>query len=91
MKTKVKHNLVIFEHDSDWEIIKEKIKQDFGVATVAISWRLKRELGFTVRYHQTKIPEDTTDTYFYPHQEVHLDFFNESAHSWFVLKYLNLD
>jgi hypothetical protein len=91
MKTKIKHNLVIFEHESEWEIIREKIKQDFGVATAVISWRLKRELGFTVRYHQAKMPGDTTNTYFYTHQEVHLDFFNESAHSWFVLKYLNLD
>lgn len=91
MKAKVKHNLIIFEQELYWEIIREKIKQDFGVATVAISWRLKRELEFTVRYHQAKIPGDTTNTYFYTHQEVHLDFFNEAAHSWFVLKYLNLD
>ena len=91
MKTKIKHNLVIFENEQDWKIIREKIKQDFGVATVAISWRLKRELGFTARYHQAKMPWDTSNTYFYSHQEVHLDFFNEAAHSWFVLKYLNLD
>ncbi len=90
MKTKIKHNLVIFENEHDWDRIKEKIKQDFGVATVAISWRLKRELGFTIRYNQAKIPGDTTNMFFYSHQEVHLDFFNESSHSWFVLKYLNL-
>lgn len=86
MKTKLKHNLVIFERESDWNIIREKIKQDFGVATIAISWRLKRELGFTIRYHRAKIQGAD-----YSHQEVHLDFFNESAHSWFVLKYLNID
>jgi hypothetical protein len=90
MKTKIKHNLVVFEHEEDWEIIREKIKQDFGVATISISWRLKRELGFTVRHHYTPISFDTTDSYFSSGREVHLDFFNESAHSWFVLKYLNL-
>jgi hypothetical protein len=91
MKTKVKHNLIIFQQKSDWEIIKEKIKQDFGVATVAIAWRLKRELGFTVREHQARDSWDTTNSFFSSGREVHLDFFNEAAHSWFVLKYLNLD
>lgn len=91
MKIKVKHNLVIFHNTDDWDRIKEKIKQDFGVATVAISWRLKRELGFTVRDHQVPMSFDTDDSFFSSGREVHLDFFNESAHSWFVLKYLNLD
>lgn len=90
MKTKVKHNLVIFENIEDWYRIKEKIKQDFGVATAVISWRLKRELGFTVREHQVPVSFDTVDSFFSSGREVHLDFFNESAHSWFVLKYLNL-
>jgi len=90
MKIKVKHNLVIFKYEEDWNRIKEKIKQDFGVATVAISWRLKRELGFTVRYHQAPMSFDTTNSFFSSGQAVHLDFFNEAAHSWFVLKYLNL-
>jgi hypothetical protein len=90
MKTKIKHNLVVFEHEEDWEIIQEKIKQDFGVATAIISWRLKRELGFTVRNHRMPISFDTTNSFFSSGREVHLDFFNESAHSWFVLKYLNL-
>ena len=90
MKIKIKHNLVIFHNTDDWDRIKEKIKQDFGVATVAISWRLKRELGFTVRYHQVPVSFDTVDSFFSSGREVHLDFFNESAHSWFVLKYLNL-
>jgi hypothetical protein len=91
MKTKIKHNLVVFEHEEDWEIIREKIKQDFGVATAIISWRLKRELGFTVRNHRVPISFDTTNSYFSSGRKVHLDFFNEAAHSWFVLKYLNLD
>jgi hypothetical protein len=90
MKIKIKHNLVIFENTEDWYRIKEKIKQDFGVATAVISWRLKRELGFTVREHQAPDSWDTTNSFFSSGREVHLDFFNESAHSWFVLKYLNL-
>jgi hypothetical protein len=91
MKTKIKHNLVIFENAHDWDRIKEKIKQDFGVATAMISWRLKRELGFTVRDHRVPMSWDTTDSFFSSGREVHLDFFNEAAHSWFVLKYLNLE
>jgi hypothetical protein len=91
MKTKVKHNLVIFEKESDWEYIREKIKQDFGEKIFAISWRLKRELGFTVRYHRDLVPWGDDKTQYYYQNQVHLDFFNESAHSWFVLKYLHLN
>jgi len=91
MKTKVKHNLVIFEKESDWEYIREKIKQDFGEKIFVISWRLKKELGFTVRYHRGLMPWDDDKTQYYYQNQVHLDFFNESAHSWFVLKYINVD
>jgi transcription initiation factor IIE alpha subunit len=91
MKIKVKHNLIIFENEDDWEVMREKIKQDFGETIFTISWRLKRELGFTVRYHRGLVSQSNDKTKFYYQDQVHLDFFAESSHSWFVLKYVNID
>jgi hypothetical protein len=90
MKIKIKHNLIIFKKENEWNYIREKIKQDFGANIFMISWRLKRELGFTVRYHQELNPLDD-DSRFYYANEIHLDFYNESALSYFMLKYINID
>ena len=91
MEAKVKENLIIFENTDVWELVQEKIKQDFGDKILAISWRLKKELGFTVRYHRGLMPWDDDNTKFYYQNQVHLDFFNEAAHTWFVLKYINVN
>jgi hypothetical protein len=90
MRIKIKPNTIVFERVAEWELVREKIKQDFGSTIFAISWKLKRELGFTVRYHEGLLP-NIDKTQFYMQHQVHLDFFNESSHSWFVLKYINFD
>jgi len=90
MKIKVKPNLIIFESVGDWACVREKIKQEHGVGIFAISWRLKRELGFTVRYHKEFKPYQNSDIFHY-HTQVHLDFFNEASQSWFMLKYINIE
>jgi len=89
----IKRNLIIFDKEDLWEPIKQKILAEYG-PTHVISWVMKRELGFTVRYHQTWITidtnylgEDIVPRRHYQNQ-VHLDFFNESTQSWFQLKYL---
>jgi hypothetical protein len=76
---------------------------DYGTTIFTISWRLKRELGFTVRNHKGLVKwEDDgqgwlnkefveaefKNRYHYEDQ-IHLDFYNEAQMSWFVLKYLN--
>lgn len=70
--------------------------QDFGKG-MAVQSRLKKELGFTYRYHRGLVPNDFhspgrplgVSTYHYEDQ-VHLDFFNEQAQTWFQLRYLNI-
>jgi hypothetical protein len=89
----IKRNLIIFNKEDLWEPIKQKILAEYG-PTHVISWVIKRELGFTVRRHQVWITidknylgEDIVPRRHYQNQ-VHLDFFNDAAQSWFQLKYL---
>jgi len=91
MKIKIKPNLIIFEKESDWNFIQDRIKKDFGNGIFMISWRLKRELGFTVRYHRELTPYANNPTLFYSQSQIHLDFFNEANQSWFMLKYINIE
>lgn len=96
MKVKIKHNLIIFEKPTEWQTISAELVKQYGVS-ILISWKCKRELGFTIRHHRGLCPYDDDGEYgslngrFYYTDQVHLDFFSESAQSFFVLKYLNLD
>ena len=93
----VKRNLIIFHKPHEWDEIYQMILRDFG-SKMAISFVLKRELGFTIRHHKGLAPHDPATrelmgpdwphTYYYE-QQVHLDFYSEAAQSWFQLKYMN--
>jgi len=97
----IKKNLIIFHKPSEWDDLYQLILRDFG-AKMAISFVLRRELGFTIRHHKGLVPIDPPGpndlistnrfserpTHYYEDQ-VHLDFYSEAAQSWFQLKYLN--
>lgn len=98
----IKKNLIIFRDPEDWTEISAKIVAEYG-AGIMISWRCRRELGFTVRYHKGLVrwaddekyrdQEDWLDPglknrYHYEDQ-VHLDWYSESLMSFFILKYLS--
>lgn len=89
-KVIVKKNLVIFKKPSDWEAIWKRIRAEHG-PSIALSFVLKRELGFTIRKHTEWIPFDKSGgrVRHYAEEQVHLDFYNESTQSWFLLRYLN--
>lgn len=95
MRVEIKKNLIIFYDPYDWEDISAKIVRDHG-PSMMISWKLKRELGFTVRRHKGLVPyaegelvnEYTKGRYYY-NDQIHLDFYNETSMSFFMLKYLN--
>jgi hypothetical protein len=83
----------------EWYNLAEYLRKEYGQSIMLISSRCKRELGFTVRHHKGLEPHDAVEweqmkeegwrhRYHYEEQ-VHLDFYNESAMSWFILKYLN--
>jgi len=92
MKILLKKNLIIFKKPYEWADVKTRIEEDYGKGIFLISWRTRRELGFSVRTHTGLSPiqndSDLVGRYYYQ-EEIHLDFFDESALSWFCLKYLN--
>jgi hypothetical protein len=92
MKVTVKKNLIIFHNPGEWSDVYALILQQYGMG-MAVRPRLRRELGFVYRYHQGLVPNPTPrkdgPTMYYEDQ-VHLDFYSDSAQSWFMLKYLNL-
>jgi len=81
-KVIVKKNLIIFCSTADWDEVWNKIIAH-NSPSIALSWVLKRELGFTVRHH-----EEWSQARRRYIKKVHLDFFNEAALTWFQLKYL---
>ena len=89
-KVIVKKNLIIFCSLAHWDLVWEKILAN-NCASIVVSWVLKRELGFTVRQHEVWI-SFTPPGSIVPRnrciKQVHLDFFNEAALTWFQLKYL---
>jgi len=100
MKITAKKNLIIFHKPHEWYELAQQLRVEYGISIMLISARCKRELGFTVRHHKGLIPhnliewesmkeEGWTHRYHYEEQ-VHLDFYNDSQQTWFLLKYLNL-
>jgi hypothetical protein len=98
MKVTIKQNLIIFHWPGEWETVQAQLRQDYG-SKIMLSWVCKRELGFTVRRHKglEEHPKEIWEimkgegwNHRYHYQEqIHLDFYNASAQTWFVLKYLN--
>ena len=88
----VKKNLVIFRNPEEWQNILDQLYLEYGLK-IGISWVMRRELGFTVRNHRGLVPNEHVKKHgptMHYEQQVHLDFFNESTQTWFVLRYLNL-
>jgi hypothetical protein len=91
-KVTIKKNLIIFHRPGEWVDIYAKILEQYGMG-FAVRTRMRRELGFVYRYHTGLVPnEHKTKNGASMHYEdqVHLDFYSETAQSWFQLKYLNL-
>lgn len=77
----------------DWRVIKEKIKERHGENIFLVSWRLKRELGFTVRTHSEWVacgPSLRTgnEHLFEKKETIRLDFYDGAAETLFRLTYL---
>lgn len=89
-KVIIKKNLIIFRNAGTWADIYAKILREFGMG-MAVRTRLRRELGFTYRNHQEWIEFDRSGGRVrkYCEEQVHVDFYNESTQSWFILRYLN--
>jgi hypothetical protein len=89
-KVTIKSKLIVFHKPGDWSDIYARILEEFGMG-MAIRPRMQRELGFVYRRHRGLVrnpaPRKNGPTMHYEDQ-IHLDFFTESAQSWFQLRYL---
>lgn len=77
----------------EWKPILSAIKLEYQTqpAVWMIRTAMRRELGFTTRYHRYWKPTEGTaiyDGYGDYIEEIHLDFYDESAETMFRLKYL---
>jgi len=99
MKVTVKKNLIIFHSVREFEELHHRLFKEHSASTMMISWKMKHELGFTIRHHKGLVEHDK-DTWevmksegyhnrYHYEDQVHLDFYNEAQMSFFVLKYLN--
>ena len=65
-----------------WDKLKSQIIEDYGRTTVMISWRLREQLGFTLRQHKDEKETEWTKQY-----TMRLDFWDDILHTMFLLKY----
>jgi hypothetical protein len=65
-------------YGSEWNQIKDQLVKDHGMR-ILLSWVCKEVLGFTVREHRDRRYE----------KSIHLDFYDESCKTFFLLKYYN--
>lgn len=65
----------------EWKNLKRRIIDEYGAGIFFISWRLKRELGFSVRTHTFY------DKYAQRISDIRLDFDDPASATFFQLKY----
>lgn len=72
--------IVLTKHE--WRNLSSRIKDEYGASIMLISWRLKRELGFTVRSHMyyNEFNERVND--------IRLDFEDPAQATFLRIKYL---
>jgi hypothetical protein len=94
LKVTIKRRLIIFHKPQQWEEIQARLVADYG-EKIAISFVVRRELGFSVRRHQGLVPNDPTvepklewGSSMHYEDQIHLDFYSDAAQSWFQLRYL---
>ena len=75
----MKHTLTLSVRS--WQLLQERIIEDYGRATMLISWKLKSTLGFTVRNHTEYDVDD------WAIKTIRLDFYNEQLQTLFLLRY----
>jgi hypothetical protein len=69
--------------EKKWNEIYNLIREEHGDSVILISWKLKETLGFTVRRHRDYNPINGHMV-----DDIRLDFYDESAMTFFQLKYL---
>jgi hypothetical protein len=92
-KVTIKSKLIVFHKPGEWSDIYARILEEFGMG-MAIRPRMQLELGFVYRRHRGLVPNlpalrhHAGGSNMHYEDQIHLDFFTESAQSWFQLRYL---
>jgi hypothetical protein len=94
LKVTIKRRLIIFHKPRQWEEIWTRLVAEHG-EKIAISFVVRRELGFSVRRHRGLVPNDPNvepklewGSSMHYEDQIHIDFFSDAAQSWFQLRYL---
>ena len=92
LKVTIKSKLIVFHKPGEWSDIYARILEEHG-ARMAIRPRMQCELGFVYRRHRGLVPNLPGQSWrggsnMHYEDQIHLDFFTESAQSWFQLRYL---
>lgn len=76
--------------DKKWIQIRKQLKEEYEWKPSVLIVRevMRRELGFTTRYHTEWVPDPGYDGYGRYVEFVYLDFFNDEQETFFRLKYL---
>ncbi len=69
--------------EKKWNTIYNQIRAEYGDSVILISWKLKDTLGFTVRRYRDYDPING-----HMKDDIRLDFYDESAMTFFQLKYI---
>lgn len=70
--------------DNKWDMLLEKLLDDYPTSSIVIREKMKQKLGFTRRYHLVIIKDEYGTQY---KREVHLDFYDDKKRTMFELKY----
>ena len=79
--------------EKEWKLIRRRLAEEFQWKPSVLIIRdvMRRELGFTTRYHRGWVPDEGTGSYDGHGKYVefiYLDFFSEEKETFFRLKYL---
>jgi hypothetical protein len=74
----------VLTHD-EWNRIREQIRTEFGSSMIMLRSRMREELEFLPREHRAWVPK--MDGGHWGETEIHIDFYTESARTWFLLKF----
>lgn len=66
--------------EDHWLLLQKELENDYARSVIRVSYKLKQNLGFTVRRH--RIPGLG-----YEITQIHLDFYDDIKRTYFLLKY----
>jgi hypothetical protein len=70
-----------------WIILKTQLTQDYGANVFLISWKMRKQLGFTVRHHEYWVKINDRNCH---REDVCLDFWDPAMQTLFLLKYADI-